>query len=83
MVNAWESIHISFEYRQKIWCYDLWGSCSWESMKNSFNDEKFINKRNFWVEQAPLAALIYNYSVHIQSSTAVSMENQTQRYYLT
>ena len=34
--------------------------------------KKLIYKRNFWVEQAPLAEVIYNYAVHIQRSTAVS-----------
>ena len=29
-------------------------------MKSPFNDGKFINKRNFWVEQAPSAEVIYN-----------------------
>ena len=51
-------------------------------MKSRFNDEKYITRKIFCVEQAPLAEVIYNYAnaVHIQRSTAVSKENQTQRY---
>ena len=30
-----------------LYCNDLRGSCSWESMLIPFNDEKFINRRNF------------------------------------
>ena len=51
-------------------------------MKSPFNDEKFINRRNFWIKQAPLVEVIYNYAVHTQRSTADSQENQTQKYYL-
>ena len=51
-------------------------------MKSPFNDGKFINRRNFWGEQAPAAEVIYNDAVHIQRSTADSKVNQTQRYYL-
>ena len=65
------------------YCDNLHGSCCWESMRSPFNDEKFIYRRNFWVKRAPLAEVIYDYGVHIQHSTAVSKENQTQRYYLT
>ena len=60
--------------------YDLRGSCSWESMKSFFNDESFINIRNFLVEQAPLAEVIHNYAVHTLRSTADSKGNQTQRH---
>ena len=48
-------------------------------MKSPFNDEKFINRRNFWDEQAPSAELIYNYAVYTQRSTADSKGNQAQR----
>ena len=65
-----------------MYCYDLWGSCSRESMKGPFDDEKFISKRNFSVKQAPSAEVIYNYAIHTQRSTANSKENTTQRYYL-
>ena len=52
-------------------------------MKSPFNDEKFINRRNFLVEQAPLEEVIQNYAVHTQRSTVDYKGNQTQRYYLT
>ena len=45
--------------------------------------KNLLTEEIFWVEQAPLAEVIYNYAVHIQRSTEVSKENQTQRYYLT
>ena len=66
-----------------IYCYDLRGSCSWESMKSHFNDKKFINRRNFWIEQAPLVEVINKYAVHTQRSSADSKGNQEQIYYLT
>ena len=64
------------------YCYDLRGSCSWESMKSPFDDGKFIYRRNFSVKQAASAEVIYNYAIQIQRSTANSKENPTQRYYL-
>ena len=64
------------------YCYDLRGSCSRESMKSPFDDEKFISRRNFSVRQAPSAEVIYNYANHTQRSTVDSKENPTQRYYL-
>ena len=66
-----------------IYCYNLRGSCIWESMRRPFNDEKFINRRSSWVDQAPLAEVIHNYAVHTQRSRAGSKGNQTQRNYLT
>ena len=64
------------------YCYDLRGSCSWESMRSPLDDEKFISRRNFSVKQAPSAEVIYNYAIHTQRSTADYKENPTQRYYL-
>ena len=60
-------------------CYDPQGSCSWESMKSPFSDGKFINRRNFWVEQAPSAEVIYNDAVHTQHNSADFTGNQAQR----
>ena len=59
------------------YCYDFRGSCSREPMKSPFNDEKSINRGNFWIEQAPLAEVIFKYAVHTQRSLADSKENQT------
>ena len=72
------NIYFIFE----TYCYDLRGSCSWESKKSPFDDEKFIYRRNFSVKQAPSAEVIYNYAIQTQRSTANSKENPTQRYYL-
>ena len=51
-------------------------------LRDNENDIKFINRRNFWVEQAFSAEVIYNDAVHTQRDTADSAGNQTQRYYL-
>ena len=48
-------------------------------MESPFNDGKFINSRNFWVEQAPSADVIYSDAAHTLRSTADSKGNQTQR----
>ena len=64
-----------------IYCSDLRGSCSWESIRSPFDDEKFISRRNFSVKQALSAEVIYNYAIHTQRSTADSKESPTQRYY--
>ena len=65
--------------RSQEYCYDLRGSCSWESMRSPLNDEKFISKRNFWVKQAPSAEVIYNYAVHTQRSTTDSKKKTQHR----
>ena len=65
-----------------MYCCDLRGSFSSESMKSPFNVGKFINRRNFCVEQALTAEVIYNDAVHTQRSTTISKGNQTQRHYL-
>ena len=52
-------------------------------MKGSFNDGKFISRRNIGKEQALSMDVIYNDAVHTQRSTADSKGNPTQRYYLT
>ena len=69
--------------QQIKYCYDLRGSYCWESMKNSFNDEKFITKRNLWSKRALSADVIYNDAVHTKRSTGDSKGNQTERYNLT
>ena len=45
--------------------------------------KKIINRKNSWVEQAPLAEVIHNHAGHTQRSTADYKRNQTQRNYLT
>ena len=66
-----------------LYCYDLRGSCSWESMRDNLNDIRFANRRDFRNRQAPSAMVIYNDAVHTQRNSAGSTGNQTQRYYLT
>ena len=51
----------------EIWsqfCYDLQGSCSWESMKRLLDYRTFITRRSFCNGQAPSAEVIYNNAVH-------------------
>ena len=48
-------------------------------MKSSFDDGRFITRRNFWNEQPLSADVIYNDAVQTQRSTADSTGNQTQR----
>ena len=36
--------------------------------KSPLNDRRFINRKNFWNEQAPSAEVIYNDAVHTQRS---------------
>ena len=51
-------------------------------MKSPFNDRRFINRRNYWNEQALSAEVIYNDAVHTERSTAEFQGNQTQKYFL-
>ena len=60
LLGVWLVIADAIFFVVYNYCYDLRGSCSWESMKSPFDDEKFIYRRNFAIKQAPSAEAIYN-----------------------
>ena len=52
-------------------------------MKSPLNERRFINRRNFWSEQALPADVIYSDAIHFQRSTEDTAGNQAQEYNLT
>ena len=71
-----KNLHNSKDF---LYHYDLQGSCSWESIKDSFKDSAFINRGNSYNLQALSIVVIHNDTVCTQRRAADSPGNQTQR----